>query len=233
MAGSPASLASVQAAVLKSAAGAAGQGSASEATGQHQGAVSRDLAVMADQAKGYTEGVIKGNAEQVQVRNDQASRLQEEAAQESAARARAAALDQMQTQEAQLRLTQDAQEASRQLQEARTSSSQIDEAEGVDEKFRQIEFASMSRQKPEFAKVFGDLTSTAVTHRDIMALYDNAVKQGGPDYADYRSVSRDAISRYAQVWEAASANKDISLKSLDRQKQKSSGKKRSSWFRSV
>jgi len=194
----------------------------------HQGAVAQDLAVMADQAKGYTAGVIQGNAEQAEARSAQAGRLQEEAAQAAAARAREAELDRMQTQEAQMRLAQDSQEASLRLQAAREAR-ELDrraleleekgdpkerEAEEIDEKQRQIEFAAASRQKPEFGTVFAELTGQATSRKDIMSLFDNLKAQSGDPL--YASVSRSAIDRYARVWEAAAGNRSISLKSLDR-----------------
>jgi len=74
MAGPPAPLAAVQAAVLKQAAGSQAQQPA-EGTVAPQGAIARDLSIMADQAKVFTEGVESGNVLAEANRGSQAQRL--------------------------------------------------------------------------------------------------------------------------------------------------------------
>ncbi len=224
MAGEPAPLAAVQAAVLKTAAAKQGQGEAPAAAGSSQAtAVSQDLALMADQSKGYAAGVNQGVIVAQDNRASQARRLAEEAAQAQAAQARQLQADQAQTESMRLRGQAAAQQdrfaserevaQQRLARAAREESPEDMEAEEIGEKFRQIEFAAVSRQKPAFAQVFEQLTGQASNRKDIMALFDNLKAQSGDPL--YSSVSRDAIDRYARVWEAASANKNISLDSLD------------------
>jgi hypothetical protein len=84
----PVPLAVTQAAALKSAAGKQAQAPAVEST--QVGAVKQDLAVMADQAKGYTAGVNAGVITAQDNRAAQARRLAAEKAAADAARAQEA-----------------------------------------------------------------------------------------------------------------------------------------------
>jgi hypothetical protein len=101
MAGDPAPLAAVQAAVLKQAAGKKAQTPAAESSMSN--AVQQDLAIMADQAKGYTAGVNAGVIVEQDNRAAQARRLAAEQAQAQAEHARRLELEQKQTEMMRLR----------------------------------------------------------------------------------------------------------------------------------
>lgn len=203
MAGDPAPLAAVQAAVLKSAASAQGQEPASQ--NSQSGAVTQDLAVMADLAKGYSAGAIAGNLEAENQRASASTRMAEEAAQAQAARARALDLQRLQTQEMAARAARDAQETQLRIKEAQAEGErrrQALEAENgglSDEEVARRQNLIMDVQANARANVdsatniaLDTVTKVSRSPQEALDYFDQLQREG-----EFAGVNRAIIERYA------------------------------------
>lgn len=166
MAGEPAKLADVQAAVLKSAAGATAQ-QAPDAAAQH---VAQDLSVMADQAKGYTAGVAQGltNAQDTAANRD-ARIAQDRATQEAIYQA------QIDTQRAQTAAASARAQAAAEAQ--RQQAEEAAQAAAADEVMRRVQ----RDNPPDFVKLATTIIPATVDYRDAQEAIDNYFKYFKPD----------------------------------------------------
>lgn len=231
MAGDPAPLAAVQAAVMKSSAAAQGQTEPAPTGGAFQGAIAQDLAVMADQAKGYSAGVAAGNVEAENQRGAASSRMALEASQAAAARQRQIQMAQMDTNQARLRLAQQQQEGQIRLRDQareaeerlraateaeRGSPDERAEVKAAENAYR-IKNHARANESPDFALTFDNLTQQATTYREFMDLYDNYSKQDPTLIAG--AEDRNKIARYARVYfDSVAAGKPLMLSRLPRPK---------------
>ncbi len=216
MAGEPAPLAAVQAAVMASAAGKQGStGDASKAS--H--AVQQDLSVLADQAKGYTKGSILGGAAASTNRMASARRLDDDRMKADALRAQALEVERIQTQRAQASAAADAQEAALRLasisadrqndrlvqgaQNAKQQQAADDEARQTALEVQRMEgdrVLSMANQTldPDNAAIIVETLPMTGSVDEAMAVFDNAVEYGAIPNAD-----RDSYAQYAQQFHSA------------------------------
>lgn len=221
MAGDPASLAAVQAAVSKSVASQAGDPAAPKTAGSvFDGAIAQDLAVMAEQAKSYSAGAAAGNVEAENQRSMQSGRLQMEAAQAAAARARALEAERMQTQRMALE-----QEAARQAnrlklealdrQKAETAARQASEPkpedtrelERVEEVKRQLLFDAVTKVSPTFGEEFNALLGSGATNYGEFRRLVDAYAAEFPTIA----ANKDAALRYGKAFFDTAAGKRLDL----------------------
>ncbi len=216
----PVPLAAVQAAVLKSAAGAAGQsGEPPPSTGGvFEGAIAQDLAVMADQAKSYSAGAAAGNVEAENQRSMQSNRLSMEAAQAAAARARQAEMDRMSTSEAGLRAQRETQANALRLAELDRAvgvervkagkKDNTDEQERVAEVRRRLLHEGTVKVSPDFAAEFEELLSGAVSFKEFKELLDALA--GTANYPTL-GTNRLAAERYARTFYDAASGKSVNV----------------------
>lgn len=213
MAGEPAPLAAVQAAVMASAAGK--QASTGDAKGAST-AVQQDLAVLADQAKGYTKGSILGGAAASTNRMASARRLDDDRMKADALRAQALEVERIQTQRAQASAAADAQEAALRLASISADRQNDRLVQGAQNARQQQEADEEARadalatQQAEGDRVLGmayqsldELNAGIVTSvlpqtdsvQTAMAVFDNAVEQGAAAGAD-----RDTFLNFASAY---------------------------------
>lgn len=213
----PTSIAATQAAILKSAASKAA--TVDPALSTQAGAVKQDLAVMADQAKGYTAGVNAGVIVAQDNRAAQARRLATEKAQADAARARDAQMQAIQAQEARLRI--EAEKANFGRQRQRIEAEQT--AEPNEENARQVKMHMLSNTTPGFQTAFNAIMSEGVTSADeALAILKN-LKEKDPTNT-FDNVSEDAVQRYATAYFKALEGGAVNLRSLEpKRKAASSG----------
>ena len=213
MAGEPAPLAAVQAAVLKTAASkqaAAGDPAASS----QAGAVAQDLAVMADQAKGYAAGVNQGVIVAQDNRAAQNRRIAEEAAQAAAERSRALQLEQMQT--AQMRIEGETAAQRDRFQVEQERLQQAKENEGPDEidlsnSLSVLRHATMSRG-PRFQAALAAALEEATNPNEAVAILRNSARHG-EEWAV--GIKENVLRSYAQQYFRALEGKAISLNQLN------------------
>ena len=205
MAGGPAPLAAVQAAVMKSAAGAAAQAPASMASAFQDNAIASDLSVMADQAKGYTQGVNLGNNEAASNRSAQAGRLAQEAAQAAQERANSLELQRMDLQAQQARMAADSEAAQRQL----SSVDEEDEAAAYAQRRDAVlGFAARNRDL-QFGVDLDKIVSNSGSYGEAVALMENLAAQ------DEITSNQPAMRAYLkQIFLRAAAGKDPNLGAL-------------------
>lgn len=190
-------IAVTQAAALKSAAGKAGQ-SKPEAT-PNINAVRQDLAVMADQAKGYTEGINAGVIVAQDNRQAQAARFAAEKAANDARRAQEAQMAAIQQQEAALR-----REAANAEYGRRKKDLQIEQAvkqsepEEADlEAARRVQMHMASHTTAGFQRAFSSLLNMGVTSPgEMVAILDNLNKD---EDSPFRGTHRETLLRYARA----------------------------------
>ena len=198
MAGDPAPLAAVQAAVLKTAAGKQGQAPPVQST--QANAVAQDLAVMADQAKGYTAGVDAGTIVAQDNRAAQASRLAQERAQADAARQRELAMEQAQTQAAMLRAEADRQSgqfaiAEKKARLAKQAAEETINPEWDADAVAVTRHAVMNRG-PRFQDALMQVLGNATSPDEAVAILRNAQKYPN-DYEWAVNIQEDVIRKYA------------------------------------
>lgn len=202
MAGQPASLSDVQAAVLKSAADKAGAQGGNPTYGAP--AVAQDLAVMADQAQGYSAGVAAG-VDNAKVNSAAQNSQQAEAKAQSDA-LRSAQLASQQAQTAALN------ERARQAAEAQQAKVQAANAANIARK--------MSRDlPPEVNAAFQDLLGQTTDYNDAKQAIDSYQKFGGLDKFSTNGMIQTHLHQeflnYAQMYHDAlqgqAAQKRVSL----------------------
>lgn len=209
MAGEPAPLASVQAAVMKSAAGAAAQAPPSQAVSLQNNAINRDLSVMADQAAGYTKGVNIGNSEAAANRSAQSNRLAQEAAQAAQMRANELESQRLELAQQQQRMAIEAAGGQMDLAKARTANEGVDE-EALYAQRKDAVFGHAMRNRTEgFVTQLNDVVSTSTNYHDAVARMDNLVKQG------YITENVPAMRAYLrQIFNKAAQGKEPDLDAL-------------------
>lgn len=223
MAGEPAPLAAVQAAVLKSAASKNAQsGGMPQAGASPNTAIAQDLAVMADQAKGYAAGVDQGVVVAQDNRAAAARRLAEERAAADAARQRELAMEQMQTQQARLQgeaaaqadrfqmERESAQQALRRSQEAEAEAEAGDEPdfEAAGAVYRHAQANAPTPIQVAMRKFVNNST----TPTEALKMLDNARRNGDPITED---VDRSMFFDYAKQWFNALHGRAVNFKSLE------------------
>lgn len=176
MAGEPAARASVQAAVMKSAAGAAGQAPASMANQFQTNAVASDLSVMADQAGTYARRTAEGNQEQAANRSAAQGRLAQEAAQAAQERANSLELQRMDLQAAQARAAADAAGTQRSLATTQSTAAADDEsARYVARRDAVLGHAARNRDG-QFLTDLNAIVQSSGGYNDAVKLLDNQIK---------------------------------------------------------
>lgn len=221
MAGDPAPLAAVQAAVLKTAAGKQSQQPPAQST--QVNAVAQDLAVMADQARGYTEGVNAGTIVAQDNRAAQARRLAAERAQADAARQRQLELEQRQTEIAQLRAQSERQSGQYQIEERKARLAQrTKEAETeIDPEWEAnalgvVRHAKMNRG-PRFQTAITSVLSEATNPDEAVALLRNA--QRHPEEFPWApGIQEDVLRNYATEYFRALEGGAVRRRLLDPKK---------------
>jgi hypothetical protein len=215
VAGDPAPLAAVQAAVLKTAAGKQAAAKDPGIAAQNN-AVAQDLAVMADQAKGYTAGVNQGTIVAQDQRSAQSQRLALEASQAAAERARALELERMQTSRMQLEQQAAAQKyerdatdnrriaAERAKEEAAPEEADIDNASSV------VRHASLN-MGPRFQEALGLVLQNTTNPSEAVQFLANSAKHNEPWAA---GIKPDVIRRYAEQYFRALEGRAVNVKSL-------------------
>jgi hypothetical protein len=216
MAGEPAPLAAVQAAVLKTA--ASKQASTGDpAAASQAGAVAQDLAVMADQAKGYAAGVNQGTIVAQDNRAAQSRRLAQEAAQAQADRARQLQLEQMQT--AQMRLDAEGEAARDQgrLEEERLRQAK---AGGTDDQAEwdaagdSVIRHSMMNRGPRFQTALTAVLGNATSAAEAVAILRNA-KRHPDEFGWAPGIKEDVLRKYATEYFRAIQGGAVNLKRLN------------------
>lgn len=212
MAGDPAPLAAVQAAVLKTAAGKqAAQGDPGIAA--QNNAVAQDLAVMADQAKGYTAGVNAGTIVAQDNRNAQASRLAVEAAQAAAERQRSLELERMQTQRMQLEQQAAAAKYQRDVIAARRSAAEDRKKEqepDVANAGIAIRHAAINRG-PRFQEALNLALQGATSSHEAVAILTNSAKHNEPWAVN---IDPAVLRRYAEQYFRGLNGRAVNVKAL-------------------
>lgn len=204
----PTPIAVTQAAAMKSAAGAAGQAPPVEST--QVGAVRQDLAVMADQAKGYTAGVNAGVISAQDNRAAAARRLAAEKAAEDARRAQEAQMDQMRAQELALRKQSNAQDFER-----RKIAAEAQAAEEPDEinteTARQVIMHSKTTKTPGFQMALEALLQDSTSPAEAVALLKNAKRNGEEGFG---GINESTIRAYATAYFDALEGKAVNISKL-------------------
>ncbi len=209
-------IAVTQAAVLKSAAGKQAQAPAVEST--QVGAVKQDLAVMADQAKGYTQGINAGIITAQDNRAAQARRLAAEKAANDAARAQEAQMAAIQQQEARLRQQAQAQQFERDKQELQIRQA-VNETEETQEPnaeaARRVIFHSKANRTPNFQDALVALLQDSTSAQEAVAILKNA-KANDEDWAE--GIHEGAIRQYATAYFSALEGRAASLSRLPKRR---------------
>lgn len=222
MAGEPAPLAAVQAAVLKSSASQAAQANkpALAAT-----AVAQDLSVMADQAKSYSAGVAAGNVEADKQGGAIAARMAEDRAHADSIRAQELALERLQTQRAQADADGQRQSQANRLRDAQRERDFVDQPQtqaevekGWQDNANSVAFHARTHYGPRFNTALDSiLSSGASTPAEAMALFDAWQSKQYADTDQGKSVhniDRATIARYVRAVFDAGNGKSVDTSTL-------------------
>jgi hypothetical protein len=207
VAGEPAALADVQAAVMKSAAAKAPTQGAPSAT--QADAVRQDLSVMADQAKGYTQGVNAGTIMAQDQRAAQGRRLAIEAQEAAAARAREEQAAKIRQQQQRLAMDQRKQDMDFRRQAA-TVQGQAEEQEPDLANSNKVLLHLKSNESQNLQEAFDAfvLGSGATNAAEAMAIFRNTIEQD--DASPYKHVGPITLQRYATAYFRALEGKAVS-----------------------
>jgi hypothetical protein len=203
MAGIP--KASVDAAVMKSAAGAAANAPASMANQFQTNAIASDMSVMADQAGTYARRTAEGNAEQESMRAEQSNRLAQEAAQAAQARANDLEMQRLSLQESQTRAAMASDENARRLAAAKTMDKEDDRIAKYEDGRDTVLNHALRNEDATFTEELNSVVEQSGSYADAMDLFDNM---------DFTS-DRSKVQKYLrQIYGRAALGKNIRLGQL-------------------